>query len=99
MVNTDRNHEADILLLNALIRAHRWSRWLVKGKYETVKEMAAEEGITSPSYASRILRLTLLAPEIQETILYSTYPSTVTLADFMAPLPDLWEKQREQFGF
>ena len=39
------------------------------------------------SVASRILRLVLLAPDIQEAILNSTYPATLTLADFMDPFP------------
>lgn len=98
-VNPDRNTEADVTLINALVRAHRWNRWLVKGKYCSVKEIATDEGISSPSYASRILRLVLLAPDIQEAILESTHPTTLTLADFMDPFPQVWELQRKQFGF
>lgn len=98
-VNPDRNTEADVTLINALVRAHRWNRWLAKGKYDSVKEIATDEGISSPSYASRILRLTLLAPDIQEAILESTHPVTLTLADFMNPFPQIWDLQREQFGF
>jgi len=98
-VNPDCNEEADVTLLNALIRAHRWSRWLARSKHESGKDLAADEGITSPSYASRILRLTLLAPDIQEAILDSTHPATLTLADFMDPFPQIWELQRKQYGF
>ncbi len=76
-----------------------WNGWLASGRYENVKEIAADEGITSPSYASRILRLTLLAPDIQEAILNSTHPATLTLADFMDPFPQVWELQKKQFGF
>ena len=98
-INPDRNTEADVTLINALVRAHRWNRWFAKGEYETVKEIAADVGITSPSYASRVLRLVLLAPDIQEAILNSTHPATLTLADFMDPFPLLWELQRKQYGF
>lgn len=98
-VNPDRNEDADVTLLNALIRAHRWSRWLKEGKVDSVKEIAKHEGITSPSYASRILRLILLAPDIQEMILNSSHPANLTLTDFMDPFPQLWELQRKQFGF
>ncbi|MBX2807818.1 MAG: hypothetical protein KTR20_04225 [Cellvibrionaceae bacterium] len=98
-VNPDRNEEADVTLLNALIRAYRWNHCLAKGKYDSVKEIATNEGISSPSYASRILRLVLLAPDIQEMILTSTHPTNLTLADFMDPFPQLWELQRKQFGF
>ncbi len=98
-MNPDRNTDADITLINALVRAHRWNRWLAKGKHDSVKEIAADEGIISPSYASRILRLVLLAPDIQEAILNSTHPATVTLADFMDPFPQVWDLQRKQYGF
>ncbi len=98
-VNPARNTEAAVTLINALVRAHRWNHWLAKGKYASVKEIATDEGITSPSYVSRILRLTLLAPDIQEAILNSTHPATLTLADFMDPFPQVWELQRKQLGF
>lgn len=98
-MNPDRNEEADVTLINAPVRAHRWNCWLAKGKYASVKKIATDEGITSPSYASRILRLMLLAPDIQEAILNSTHPATLTLADFMDPFPEVWELQRKQYGF
>ena len=50
-MNPNRNTEADVTLINTLVRAHRWNRWLAMGRYESVKEIAADEGITSPSYA------------------------------------------------
>lgn len=98
-LNPDRDLEADATLIHALVRAHRWNRWLTQGRYRDVKEIATDEGITSPSYASRLLRLILLAPDIQEAILDSTHPATLTLADFMDPFPHLWELQRKRFGF
>ncbi len=70
-----------------------------QGKYESVKEIATDKGITSTSYASRILRLVLLAPDIQEAILNCTHPATLTLTDCMDPFPQVWELQRTQFGF
>ncbi len=98
-VNPDRNPDADVTLVNALVRAHRWNRWLASGKYDNVQDIAAVEGISSPSYASRILRLVLLAPDIQETILNGTQPATLTLADLMGPFPLDWEGQQVGFGF
>lgn len=41
------------------------------------------DGITSPSYASRILRLVLLAPDVQESILVGEQPSGQTLSQRM----------------
>jgi hypothetical protein len=98
-VNLDRDMEADVRLINALVRARRWNGWLTQGRYRDVKEIAAQEGITSSSYASRILRLVLLVPDIQEAILDSAHPATLTLSDFMDPFPHLWALQRKRFGF
>lgn len=95
-LNQDRNFDADNTLRDALLKAHKWNHWLDSGKYHTVKEMAAAEGITSPSYASRILRLIILAPDIQGSILQGTHPTTLTLADLMDPFPLAWESQRQQ---
>jgi hypothetical protein len=97
-VNPDRNESVDSTLVTALIRAHRWSRWLSEGRYDNIKALAAAEGMTSPSYTSRILRLVLLAPAIQEAILNGTQPTTLTLADCMNPFPIVWAEQRVQFG-
>ena len=98
-INLDRDLEADVTLINAMIRVHRWNHWLTQGHHRDVKEIATQEGISSPSYASRILRLVMLAPDIQEAILDSAHPATLTLADFMDPFPHLWELQRKRFGF
>jgi hypothetical protein len=53
----------DNTLIKALARAHRWRRMLEGGEYGTLAEMADAERI-SRSYVSRVLRLTLLAPDI-----------------------------------
>lgn len=50
-----------------------------------------------PSYVSRILRLTLLAPEIVEAILDGRQPAEMQLDDLLAGFPLEWEKQRVQF--
>jgi hypothetical protein len=63
-----RKSQADGALLKALARALRWQRVLENGEYGTLAELSAAERI-SRSYVSRILRLTLLAPEIVERIL------------------------------
>ena len=52
-------------LIKALARAHRWQRGLESGEYGALSELSAAERI-SRSYICRILRLTLLAPDIVE---------------------------------
>ena len=49
----------------------------------------------SRSYVCRVLRLTLLAPDIVERILDGR--PTAGLAQFLKPFPVEWERQRERF--
>ena len=63
----------DETLIRALARAHRWKRMLEDGKYRSAAEIAEAEGVTR-SFVNRLLRLTLLAPDIQEAILDGRQP-------------------------
>jgi hypothetical protein len=83
---------ADTTLVKALARAFRWRRMLETGGYGTIDELAAAEKINS-SYVSRLLRLTLLAPDIVEAILDGRQPDGVTLPGLMEPFPVEWERQ------
>jgi hypothetical protein len=47
---------------------------------------------------TRVLRLTLLAPDIVEAILGETPPRSVTLAARMEPYPMNWDEQRDVFA-
>ena len=80
----------DRALVKALARAHRWQRMLESGDYGTLAELAAAERI-SRSYVCRVLRLTLLAPDIVEQILDGR--PTAPLARFLQPFPADWDKQ------
>jgi hypothetical protein len=84
----------DNTLIKALARAHRWRRMLESGEYGTLAEMADSERI-SRSYVSRILRLTLLAPDIVERILDGR--PMAGLPQLLRPFPVVWERQRERF--
>jgi hypothetical protein len=81
----------DGALVKALARAHRWQRLLESGAYGTLAELADAERI-SRSYVCRVLRLTLLAPDIVERILDGR--PTAGLVHFLKPFPVEWEKQR-----
>ncbi|MBB1493242.1 hypothetical protein H5395_17445 [Paracoccus sp. MC1854] len=83
----------DSALIKALARAFRWKRMLESGEFTTIAELAAREGIAL-SYLTRLLRLTLLAPELVSTILDGRQGPDVTLARLMEPLPAEWSDQR-----
>jgi len=88
---------ADTTLVKALARAFRWRRMLESGRYSTIKEMAAAEKMAE-SYLSRILRLTLLAPDIVEAILDGRQQEGMTLPGLMEPFPCIWVAQRSPPG-
>jgi hypothetical protein len=84
---------ADSTLVKALARAFRWRRMLESGEFATIAELAEREGIAS-SYLTRVLRLTLLAPDLVEAILDGKQGPEVTLANAMEPFPTTWSEQR-----
>ncbi len=58
-----------------------------------MEEIADAENI-NPSYVSRVLRMTLLAPELVEAILAGKQPEGLTMAQAMQPFPSDWRRQR-----
>jgi hypothetical protein len=83
-------------MVKAIARAHRWRRTIESGEYASITELAAAEKI-NPSYICRVLRLTLLAPDIVEAILGGRQPPTFQLHKLLGPLPVDWNVQRQVF--
>tara|TARA_R110000737_G_scaffold311403_1_gene320402 strand:- start:78 stop:488 length:411 start_codon:yes stop_codon:yes gene_type:complete len=86
----------DNTLIKALARAFRWRRMLNSGAFTTIGDLAEREGI-APSYLTRVLRLTLLAPDVVEAILDGSQRSEVTLARLLEPFPADWQRQPDHF--
>jgi hypothetical protein len=84
---------ADTTLVKAVAKAFRWRRILETGRYGTINELAAAEKINS-SLVSRLLGLTLLAPDIVEAIMDGRQPDGMTLPPLMGPFPVEWDRQR-----
>ena len=87
----------DSALVKALARVFRWKRMIESGEYATIAELAEREGI-APSYMTRVLRLTLLAPGSIEVILDGQQGTEVTLARALEPFPFAWAAQPDHFG-
>jgi hypothetical protein len=87
----------DNSMIKAIARAFRWRRQLETGTHTSVAEIAKAEKIND-SYVGRILRLTLLAPEIVEAIVNGRQPPQITLAVLMRPFPVEWENQSRAFS-
>ena len=85
---------SDNTLIKALARAFRWKRMLESGEFATIGDLASKEGI-APSYMTRVLRLTLLAPNIVEAILDGRNGPEAILAALMEPFTLEWERQKK----
>jgi hypothetical protein len=83
----------DNALVKAIARAHRWKRMLESGAYASIAELADAEKINQ-SYLCRVLRLSLLAPDIVESALNGILSPEFTLERAMKPMPVAWEDQR-----
>ena len=64
----------------------------------SIQDIAAADWI-NPSYLARVLRLTLLAPDITQAILDGRHdPETITLAQLMRPFSAVWGAQEHAFS-
>jgi hypothetical protein len=88
---------ADITLVKAVARAFRWRRMLESGRFATINDLAAAEKINS-SYVSRVLRLTLLAPDVVEAIMDGRQPERMNLPRLLKPFPVTWSEQAASLG-
>ena len=83
----------DNAMVKAIARAFRWREMLENGTHATIAEIAGAEKINE-SYVGRVLRLTLLAPDIVEAIMDGRQPAEMTLAGLMRRFPVGWAAQR-----
>ncbi len=84
----------DETIIRALGRAHRWKRMLEEGGYRSAGGIADAEKINR-SFVNRLLRLTLLAPNIQEAVLDGRQPKAMQLEELIRAMPSSWKEQRE----
>jgi hypothetical protein len=80
-------------LLKAIARAFRWRALIENGTYGTITEMAAAKKINDSDVA-RVLRLTLLPPEIVEAILNGQQPTGLQLDHLLRGFSVEWREQQ-----
>ena len=83
----------DSAMVKAIARAFRWRDMLESGDYATIREIAHAEKINE-TYVGRVLRLTLLAPDMVEAILSGRQPAGLQLDQLMIRFPMNWSEQR-----
>ena len=85
----------DNAMVKAIARAFRWRNMLESGECATIREIASAERINE-TYVGRVLRLTLLAPEIIEAIVQGRQPAGVQLDALMRRFPVGWGEQNRE---
>ena len=90
----------DARLVKLLIRARRFNATLVDSDGVPFATLAKREGV-SPSYFTRLVRLSYLAPDITQAILEGCQPRDLTADKLLAHsrLPLTWHEQRTVLGF
>ena len=90
-----REMAQDTLLMRALGLAHHWQRLLDEGRFSSMTEIAAAEGIDL-GQASKMSRLAQLAPDIIEQFMAGKQPRRLTLMWFQRNrLMVDWQAQRQ----
>lgn len=82
----------------ALVKAFQWQDLVDQGVYTSPKELAEKENI-EVTHVYRVMRLTMLAPDIIEAVLEGTQPRTLTLQNIVRGFPISWKEQRALYGF
>ena len=88
----EQAREPDNTLVKALPRAFRWKRMLESGEFASISELAEKEGIAF-TYMARLMRLSLLSPELVDAVMDGRQPAHITLANLMDPFPTDWKEQ------
>jgi hypothetical protein len=90
----------DASLVRTLVRAHVIRDRIFADKSLTLDEIAKSEDIV-PSYATRLFRLSLLAPDIISAILGGNHPPELNARKLLddTRLPLDWNEQRRSLGF
>jgi hypothetical protein len=70
---------------------------LDEGAFATIDDLAKAKRVNA-TYVSRVLRLTLLVPEIVEAILDGRQPTEMGLDDLLTGFSLEWEGQRSLFN-
>ena len=89
---TKRKAAQNTPLIRALGLAHYWQRLLDEGKFRSITDIAAAEGV-DVTQARRVLRLTLLAPAVVEKLLANPDVAVNLEAVLRRAIPRDWREQ------
>ena len=84
----------DQSLITAIVRSYKWNRMIERGDIKIASDIAKQEGVER-TYASDVLRLKYLAPDIVTMIMNGTQPRTLNVSQLVRQkLPLDWQAQK-----
>ena len=89
--------EIDPLVMN-LARAFRWQALIDSGTYRNTGDLAEAIG-KDPAFVARMIRLTLLAPEIVHASIAGTLKNSIPMDKLSKTMPKHWADQKKLFSF
>jgi len=100
LVEGERAITPDPALIRLMLKAQALLKRLMSGEADSIEEIAGQEDITG-SYATRLIRLSYLAPDIVSAILSGTHPRELSAAKLLrdSRLSLDWAEQRHALGF
>ena len=75
----------------------KWYRQITSGQHTTFRSIGKTEGVTE-RYVARVIRGSLLAPDIIQRVIEGRQPVTLTVQKLKRPFPNDWTEQRKFFG-
>jgi hypothetical protein len=93
-------NKPDRSLLRLIAQARHFSDLVMTNKGRMIKDLAVEARV-SPSYFTRVFRLSFLAPEITKAILQGRHPAEFSAIKLTraGQFALRWPEQRREFGF
>lgn len=92
-----REAAQDTPLMRALGLAYHWQRLLDEGRFNSITEIAAAEGIDR-GQASKIAQLARVAPDIVDACVTGQAKGITLQRLIRKPVPGAWDAQRALFG-
>lgn len=84
-------------MIQAISQSIYWCELIETNKVKSVSELARQLRMDC-SFLTRQLRLSTLAPDIQDMIAFGREPDGMSLNKILAPFPSSWSEQRMHFG-
>ena len=96
--STDEVAKHNPSLIRFVARGRRWYRQITSGEMPSITAIANAENVTE-RYVARVLKGSLLAPDLVQRILEGRQPVTLTVRQLRDGSPSDWIEQQRFFGF